>query len=121
MIKKWANANLENVNCENVGIFIRNDIIPKIYNMYLSEENDSGDEPLSLEDFLKLFRLKNVSNSTVWRWMSHIGFIYDERKKINSVINTRLMRISLFEKNLPRNILRMNFEFTDDGCKYLKI
>ena len=58
MIKKWANANLEKLDCENVGIFIRTDVIPKIYNTYLSEENDSGDKPLSLEEFLKIFRLK---------------------------------------------------------------
>ena len=51
MIKKWANANLDKVNCKNVGILIRDDVIQKIYKIYLSEENDCGDEKIYQEIF----------------------------------------------------------------------
>ena len=64
LISKWANDNLDKLSCENVGIYIRNDVIPDIYKTYLGE-CDSGDEPLSQECFLQMFNLKNVSNTTV--------------------------------------------------------
>ena len=81
MIKKWANANLDELNCENIGKYIRNEAVPAIYQTYLSENSDSVDEALSLVDFLRLFKLKNISDSTVWRWMRDLGFSYDERRK----------------------------------------
>ena len=52
MINKWSNQNLDQLSCENVAIFIRNNILPKIYTTYLSEDCDSGDKPLSQSEFL---------------------------------------------------------------------
>ena len=78
MIQKGSNQNLVQLSCENVTIFIRNNILPKIYTTYLSEDCDSGDEPLSQSEFLRLFKLKTISNSTVWKWMRHFGYCYDE-------------------------------------------
>ena len=66
LIKKWANTNLDTLNCENIEKYIRNDAIPHIYSTHVSEDCDSGDKPLSQSEFLQLFGLKNVSNSTVW-------------------------------------------------------
>ena len=50
------NVNLDKLNCENVGSYIRNDLIKIIYKTHLSEECNSVDETLSLPDFLQLFR-----------------------------------------------------------------
>ena len=81
IIKDWANDNLDVLNCENVGNCIRNNAIPIIYKIYLSEDCDSVDEALSQVDFLQLFKLKSISNSRIWRWMRHLGFPYDKRRK----------------------------------------
>ena len=43
MIQKWANNNLDKLNCENVGLYIRNDVVPKIYKTYLSEEENDDE------------------------------------------------------------------------------
>ncbi len=62
-----------------MGIFIRNDVIPNMYKTYLDEEDcDNRYEALTQEDFLRFFGLKNISNTTVWKWMKFIGFTYDE-------------------------------------------
>ena len=58
MIHKWANENLERLNCENLGMYIRNDIIPNIYATCLEENYDSGDKSLSQEDFLNYLNLR---------------------------------------------------------------
>ena len=52
-IRKWANNNLDQLNCENVQREIKTNIIPNIYRTYL-DDCDSSDNPLSLEDFLYL-------------------------------------------------------------------
>ena len=65
---KHSNENLDKLNCEKV-------LIQNFFKTYLLEECDSND------DLIKRFGLKNVSNSTVWRWMHHFSFSYDEQKK----------------------------------------
>ena len=71
--------NLDKLNCENVGNCIRNEIIPKI--LTFLNNVTMIHNTLSQNNFLKLFGLKNICYSTVWRWMCHFGFSYDERKK----------------------------------------
>ena len=77
-LSNWATKNLNNLNCETVGNKLRQKIIPKFYKSYLVDAN----EDLSLNDFLKSFNLKSISESTIWRWMRIIGFTYCDRKKI---------------------------------------
>ena len=38
-------------------------------------------EDLSLEEFLSDYGLKNIGNTTIWRWMKLIGYEYNERRK----------------------------------------
>ena len=58
LICQWANTNLDRLSCENIGKFIRNEIIPNIYKTYLEEDSDSEYEPLSQNDFFKIVRIK---------------------------------------------------------------
>ena len=62
LIQKWANQNLDNLNCENVAKYIRNDVIPKIYNTYILEDCYDDIDPLSQQDFFKDIRVeKHIS------------------------------------------------------------
>ena len=53
MIYKWAKANLDLLNCENVGKYIRKEAKLIIDETYLSEDCDSFGKLLSLIDFLR--------------------------------------------------------------------
>ena len=98
-IRKWANNNLDQLNCENVQREIKTNIIPNIYRTYL-DDCDSCDNPLSLEDFLYLFGLKKIGLTTVWKWMRFMNFSYDERKKVILAIIMKIKIIKRIEKNL---------------------
>ena len=58
--------------------------ILNIHKTYLQENCDIGDESLSQQDFLKLFKLKNISNTTIWKWMQRGIFVQQEKKTYRS-------------------------------------
>ena len=119
LICQWANKNLDKLCCENIGIFIRNDIVPKIYKTYLEDNSDSEHEPLSQQEFLALFGLKKISNTTIWKWMKHFGFTYDERKKSYFSDKHEDEENVTSRKNLPRHIFVWKSVRTD-GSKSMK-
>jgi len=79
-LSKFAKLNMQNLNCENIGNHLRNNIIPQIYQTHL-EECQLNNHQLSYADFLRIFHLKSISESTVWRWMKFLGFEFCERRK----------------------------------------
>ena len=90
------------LNCDVIKKNITEHIFPKVYLTYLSEI--SHDNSPTLEKFLSDFRLNenNLSESTTWRWMTCLGFQYDERKNHISLIDMKLKRIVNFVKKLIR-------------------
>ena len=52
-LNEWIKMNLEHLNCENIGIQIKKNILPDIYNAYLL---DCGldNHQLSFNNFLKI-------------------------------------------------------------------
>ena len=46
-------------------MYIRNEVTPNTYKTYLFENYDRSDEPLSQQQNLYLFGLKNMSNTAV--------------------------------------------------------
>ena len=77
---KWARSNVTNSNCVSIGVQLRQTILPITYKTYLKESTLDNHQPLYI-NFLKLFHLKSISDSTIWRWMRKLGFQYSERKK----------------------------------------
>ena len=79
-LKEWALKNLSVLNCDVIKKYISQKLFPKVYETYLSEH--PNDNSPSLDHFLSDFGLKrNISESTTWRWLTHLGFKFDERKK----------------------------------------
>ena len=65
-LNQWARSNITNLNCENIGIELKQNILPKTYQTYLQEFQPNNHQ-LSYADFLRLWHLKSISESTVWR------------------------------------------------------
>ena len=79
-LREWCTKKLSLLNCYVIRKYITEQIFPKVYLTYLSE--NSHDNSPTLEKFLSDFGLnKNLSESTTWRWTTHLGFRYDKRKK----------------------------------------
>ena len=55
----WANNHLDLLSCENVGLEIREKIIPKIFQSYLDDMHLKP-EDLSLGEFLSDYGLENI-------------------------------------------------------------
>ena len=79
-LREWATKNLSELNCDEVKKYITQELLPEVHQTYLSE-NLHNNSP-TLDEFLSDFGLKrSLSESTTWRWLIHLGFRYDERKK----------------------------------------
>ena len=79
-LRQWATKNLSVLNCDVVQKYITEELFPKIHQTYLL--NNSNNNSPSLDEFLSDYGLKrNLSESTTWKWFTHLGFQYDERKK----------------------------------------
>ena len=72
-LNEWVKMNLANLNCENIGIQLKQKILPNIYQTYL-QECGLDNHQLSFNDFLRMFHLKSISDSTIWRLMKYLGF-----------------------------------------------
>ncbi len=79
-LNKWAKLNITNLNCENIGIELKQNILPNTYETYL-QEVQLNNHQLTYNDFLNLFHLKSISDSAIWRWMKYLGFNFCERQK----------------------------------------
>ena len=73
---------LGSLSTESVGSQLRDKIIPKCYRRWVKEtpKEERGDLP-TYEEVLAFVDLKNISNQTAWRWMTDMGYTYDENKK----------------------------------------
>ena len=71
---------MTNLNYENIGVQLKQNIPPNTHETY-PQEYTLDNHQLSYEDFLKLFHLKSIPNSTIWRWMKYLGFNFCYRQK----------------------------------------
>ena len=78
-LNEWVQQNLCNLNCENIGTELKQNILPNTYQTYL-QDCGLDNHQLSYHEFLKIFHLKSISDSTIWRWMKYLGFNYCDRK-----------------------------------------
>ena len=67
-LNEWAILNIKDLNCEIIGVELKHKILPEIYTTYL-QECKLNNQQLSYHDFLRLYHLKSISDSTIWRWM----------------------------------------------------
>ena len=88
-------------------MYVSNDIISNIYETYREENCDSGDKSLKQQDFLKLFKMKNVSNTTVWKWMQHVWDFHTTREKVTLVISMKVRRMYFRKRSSSKIILNM--------------
>ncbi len=79
-IKRWANNHLDLSSCNNVVLEIREKVLPKLFQSYL-DSMYLKPEDLLLEEFLSDYGLKNVCNTTIWRWIKINGYEYSEKKE----------------------------------------
>ncbi len=115
-LSKFAKLNMQNLNCEVIGNHLRNNIIPQIYQTHL-EECQLNNHQLSYADFFRLFHLKFISESTVWRWMKYLGFKYCKRQK-NYYCDTHKdeLNVALYRKKFAKNISNTNKILTMVGA-----
>ena len=98
-LNEWATLNIKDLNCETIGVKLKQKNLPEIYTTYLQEFKPNN-QHLSYHNFLKLFHLKSISDSTIWRWMRYLGFQYCEQKKNIIVTNMKKKKMLNIEKNL---------------------
>ena len=68
------------MNCDIVRKYITNEILTKVFQSYLLDSRN--DNSPSLDKFLNEFGLKRIlSESTTWKWLTHLGFQHNERNK----------------------------------------
>ena len=78
----WASKNLERMSCEMAATFIRDELVPKIYNMELADHatEDSEDLP-TLTEFKSQLKLRTVAVSTAARFLAYAGLKFSDTKK----------------------------------------
>jgi hypothetical protein len=70
---------IENISAENFRNYVLDDLIPQIIE---SENNtNEGEEPLTKETLLNAINIKTFSLSTAYKYLSFLGFKYDDQKK----------------------------------------
>ena len=80
-LKECATKKLSVMNCDVINNYITNELFPKVYLTYLTDQ--PNDNSPSLHGFLFYFGLKqNCSESTTWWWLTHLGLITTKRKNI---------------------------------------
>ena len=81
-IERFCTANVATLSVESLCNFVHGTLMPETHALFLADLPPTApDEVRTLEHFCHCFNLKNLSFTTVWRWMKHIGFTYDRRKK----------------------------------------
>ena len=80
MLREWAIDNLSVLTCEIAANYIKTKIVPRIYETYLEDCQSYDNQPTSKE-FLLSFGIKSIAITTARRWLSYVGFNFDERKK----------------------------------------
>ena len=60
---------------------LKNIIIPKHFDIHIEEQKTNNQIILDYDMILHALQLQNISYSTVWRWLSHIGYKYDINNK----------------------------------------
>ena len=83
-LKEYCEKEIDSgsLSSEQVARQLRRKIIPKCYKRWVKEtpKEERKDLPM-YEEVLAFVGLKNVSHVTAWRWMTDLGYSYDENKK----------------------------------------
>ena len=67
-------------SCNSMSLYLRENIVPKIYKTFW-DDCDYSEDQLTMGEFLKSFGLKYISHKTAWCWMKCVGFKYLRDKK----------------------------------------
>jgi hypothetical protein len=79
-ISRYCLSNLSTLSLELVHEHVTTKMIPVYYELWKAEEGQVNVKT-KIDDFLESNQLVNLSLTTIWRWMSYIGFAYSGRKK----------------------------------------
>jgi len=81
-VERFCTRNVATLSIEALCDYMHADVIPATHQLFVADlPLDAPIECRSLEHFYNCFNLKNLSFTTVWRWMKHLGFTYDRCKK----------------------------------------
>ena len=83
-IISYCKNNLSTITGEAVHSYIHHEVFPKLV---ITIQNERNDSEYSLESLFKEFRIRKLSLSTIYHWLSALGFKYQLRKKCYYVDN----------------------------------
>ena len=78
----WCSPRLHTLFSEAAASYIRNVLIPSIYELHVNEFRTNPDiTQHTMDTFLNTLHLKNVCNATAWRWLRYLGFKHTDQMK----------------------------------------
>jgi len=81
-IERYCTANVATLSIESLYNFVHKTLMLATQALFVADlPIDAPQECRTMDHFYYCFNFKNLSFTTVWRWMRHIGFTYDRRKK----------------------------------------
>jgi hypothetical protein len=83
-MKKYSKENLDTLSVESMQSFLHNTVLPETAKKIetVRRESENNDRiTFTVDDLLKMNKLRKLHTSTVTRWMSLLGFKYEPRKK----------------------------------------
>lgn len=83
-LTNYCRRNLTTLSVESVYSHIHETIIPELVKKIANEKNDPT---YNKQQLLTEFRVKNLTLSTVYRWMLFLGFKFEPRRKCYYVDN----------------------------------
>ena len=81
MIEQYCSHNLQHLTVEAVNSYIIEEVIPKMYALWATEQETNDPGNLEGEAFKKSFRLTAMCLQTTLNWMHKLGMQYDSNKK----------------------------------------
>lgn len=80
-LRQFCMTNLPTLSIEKVHGFIHEKALPARLKEWNETQTKNGHPQEDISQFIGRYGLKNVSITTTWRWMHHIGLSYSTRKK----------------------------------------
>ena len=77
----WCSQNLSSLSCSTASSYIHQELIPFIYELHKKESSQHDTTHETMQDFTQSLHLGNIHQTTVSRWLKHLGFQYKQRKK----------------------------------------
>ena len=101
----FCRENINTLSVEAVHQFLVDHALPKLLSTLRKERND---DEISMRDLYMEYGLRSLNVKTIQNWMKKIGFKYEPRKKLTTLIHMSQKKMWSIEQTLSKITLNMN-------------